>query len=127
VAVAEIMTVTERVRDALMNPRGAGELAGIIADGEQHGMQTLAQALYQATLTGDVSMRTALAHASHPHDLRLLAAADDRPPAPAELRPAAPRPAVRPPAVAVAVAVGQPSAPVAVPVPARASTPPPRR
>ena len=88
-------------------------------------MQTLAQALYQATLTGDVSMRTALAHASPPHDLRLLAAADDRPQAPTELRPAAPRPAVRPPAIPVAVL--EPVAPVAVSVPARASTPPPRR
>ncbi len=125
VAVSEIMTSTERVRDALLNPRGAAELAGIIAHGEIHGMQTLAQGLYQATLTGDVSMSVALAHASHPHDLRLIAAADERaaPPPPRELppAPAAYQPPPAPPAQR------PPDAPVAVQVPARASTPPPRR
>ncbi|HTN25269.1 MAG TPA: PilT/PilU family type 4a pilus ATPase [Solirubrobacteraceae bacterium] len=134
IAACEIMTVTERVRDALINPRGAAELAGIIAHGEIHGMQTLAQALYQATLTGEVSMRVALAHASHPHDLRLIAAADERPPAPAELAPPPAPAAHQPPPAPTGV---QPSpAPdvhrplgdrVAAPGPARASTPPPRR
>jgi hypothetical protein len=59
-------------------------------------------------------MRAALTHASHPHDLRLLAAADERPappapppplgvrdvgPVPASVTPAAPRRPSTPPPV----------------------------
>ena len=82
-AVTEVMTVTDRVRDALLHPRGTAEIPGILAHGELNGMHTFAQSLYQATQTGQISMRAALAHASHPHDLRLLAAADERPQVPA--------------------------------------------
>jgi twitching motility protein PilT len=78
-AVTEVLTVTQRVRDTFLNPRATNELAGIIADGEAHGMQTFTQALYRATTSGQIAMRAALAHTSHPHDLRLLAAAREQP------------------------------------------------
>ncbi len=80
VAVTEVLTVTNRVRDALLHSRAMTELAAIIADGGAHGMHTFAQSLYYATTRGQISMRVALAHTSHPHDLRLLAAAKEHPP-----------------------------------------------
>jgi len=79
VAVTEVLTITDRVRDAFLSSRAVTELAGIIADGEVHGMHTFAQALYDATKCGQISMRVALAHTSHPHDLQLLAAANEHP------------------------------------------------
>jgi len=117
-AVTEVMTVTDRVRDALINPRGTAEIAGILADSEVHGMHTFAQSLYQATQTGEISMRAAVAHASHPHDLRLLAAAEQRPQVPDEPLPARVPDAPLPPDVPVERRLA--------PVP-RVSTPPPAR
>jgi len=79
VAVTEVLTISDRVRDAFINPRGTAELAAIIADGEVHGMHTFTQALYDATQRGQVAMRVALTHTNHPHELRLLAAANEPP------------------------------------------------
>jgi twitching motility protein PilT len=118
-AVTEVLTITDRVRDALLNPRGTSELVSIIAGGEAHGMHTSTQALHRATTAGLISMSVALAHTSHPHDLRLLAQAGEQrerapePPPPVE-------PVVEPPAE---VPVQQPAA---APAP-WASTPPPFR
>jgi twitching motility protein PilT len=90
VAVTEVLTTSDRVRDAFINPRGTSELAAIIADGEAHGMHTFTQTLYHAIERGQIAMRVALAHTSHPHELRLLAAADEHPVKTPEAHPAAP-------------------------------------
>ena len=75
VAITEVMTMTGRVHDVILDPDRTGELAQIIGEGEFYGMHTFDQALYEATTRGVISMRVALQHASHPHDLKLLAAA----------------------------------------------------
>ena len=94
-AVTEVLTISDRVRDAFLNPRGTTELAAIIADGEAHGMHTFTQALYDAIQRGQISMRVALAHTTHPHDLRLLAAANEQP-APLAVPAPEPEPEQRP-------------------------------
>jgi twitching motility protein PilT len=117
-AVTEVLTITDRVRDALLNPRGTSELVSIIADGEAHGMHTLTQALHRATTAGQISMRVALAHTSHPHDLRLLSQArEHQASTPAPPPPVEPE---QPPAEAPAQPSGDAQA-------ARVSTPPPFR
>jgi twitching motility protein PilT len=48
----------------------------VIAEGEFYGMQTFDQALYDAIKRGDIAMQHAVRHATHPHDLKLLVAAE---------------------------------------------------
>lgn len=74
VAITEVLTMTGRVHDAIANPRSTDGLVDIIAEGEFYGMHTFDQALYAAVTDGRVSMEVALRHATHPHDLKLLAA-----------------------------------------------------
>jgi twitching motility protein PilT len=72
VAIAEVMTMTGRVHDLVMDPRRTGELPDVIEQGEYYGMQTFDQALYRALLAGEVSLQDAIRHATRPHDLELL-------------------------------------------------------
>lgn len=74
VAVTEVLTMTGRVHDAIAEPKSAVGLTEIVAEGDFYGMHTFDQALYAATSQGLVSMEVALRHATHPHDLKLLAA-----------------------------------------------------
>src|SRR3954463_958511 len=46
VAAAEVMRMTGRVRDMIMDPQLTGRLAEVIAEGEYYGMQTFDQALF---------------------------------------------------------------------------------
>jgi len=75
-AVTEILTMTGRVHDLIMDPKRTGELADVIAEGTYYGMQTFDQALYEAVGTGTVSMQDALHYATRPHDLKLLVEAE---------------------------------------------------
>jgi len=72
-AITEIMTMTGRVHDLILDPARTGQLTDVIQEGEYYGMQTFDQALYAALMTGDVSMEDALHFATRPHDLKLLA------------------------------------------------------
>jgi twitching motility protein PilT len=76
VAVTEVLTMTGRVHDVILNGDHSGELDQIIAEGDYYGMHSFDQALYEATTKGLISMAVALQHASHPHDLKLLVAAE---------------------------------------------------
>jgi twitching motility protein PilT len=78
VAVCEILRMTGRVRDMIMDPEQTGRLREVIAEGEYYGMQTFDQALLQHYQAGRVSMDDALRVASSPHDFKLLVAADGR-------------------------------------------------
>jgi len=49
-----------------------------IKDGAYYGMQTFDQAFYAAVKRGDVDIEEALRHATSPHDLELLIAADGK-------------------------------------------------
>jgi twitching motility protein PilT len=76
VATCEILRMTGRVRDMIMNPQETGRLIEVITEGEYYGMQTFDQALFKHVQAGRVSMDEALRAATHPHDFKLLVSAD---------------------------------------------------
>jgi twitching motility protein PilT len=78
VAVCEIMRMTGRARDMIMDPEQTGRLREVIAEGEYYGMQTFDQALLHHHQAGRVSMEDALRVATSPHDFKLLVAAEGR-------------------------------------------------
>jgi len=78
VAVCEVLRMTGRVRDMIMNPAETGRLTEVIADGGYYGMQTFDQALFAHLKAGRVTMEQALEYASIPHDFKLLVSADGR-------------------------------------------------
>ena len=78
VAVCEILVMTGRVRDMIMDPTQTGRLHEVIQEGEYYGMQTFDQALLKHVQAGRVSMEEALRAATHPHDFKLLVAAEGR-------------------------------------------------
>jgi twitching motility protein PilT len=78
VATCEILRMTGRVRDMIMDPSQTGQLPEVIAEGAYYGMQTFDQALFDHVKAGRVSLEEALRAASSPHDFKLLLAADGR-------------------------------------------------
>ena len=74
VAACEVLRMTGRVRDMIMNPAETGRLPEVIAEGSYYGMQTFDQALLAHVQAGRVSMDEALRAATHPHDFKLLVA-----------------------------------------------------
>jgi twitching motility protein PilT len=77
-AVCEILRMTGRARDMIMDPEQTGRLREVIEEGEFYGMQTFDQALLTHYQAGRVSMEDALRVATSPHDFKLLVAADGR-------------------------------------------------
>jgi twitching motility protein PilT len=78
VAVCEILRMTGRARDMIMDPEQTGRLREVIEEGEFYGMQTFDQALLTHFQAGRVSMEDALRVATSPHDFKLLVAAEGR-------------------------------------------------
>ncbi|HEY6398789.1 MAG TPA: type IV pilus twitching motility protein PilT, partial [Solirubrobacteraceae bacterium] len=78
VAVCEILIMTGRVRDMIMDPVQTGRLHEVIQEGEYYGMQTFDQALLGHLQAGRITMDEALKAATHPHDFKLLVAAEGR-------------------------------------------------
>jgi twitching motility protein PilT len=76
VATCEILRMTGRVRDMIMNPEETGKLPEVISEGAYYGMQTFDQALLYHVQQGRVSMEDALKAATHPHDFKLLVSSD---------------------------------------------------
>ena len=76
VATCEILRMTGRVRDMIMNPDETGKLPEVISEGAYYGMQTFDQALLAHVQAGLVSMDDALKAATHPHDFKLLVSSD---------------------------------------------------
>jgi twitching motility protein PilT len=76
VATCEILRMTGRVRDMIMNPQETGRLIEVITEGEYYGMQTFDQALLKHVQAGRVSMEEALRAATHPHDFKLLVSSE---------------------------------------------------
>ncbi len=76
VAVCEVMVVTGRVQDLILNPQETGRITEVISEGEYYGMQTFDQALLKLIMAGKLEEETAMAAASSPHDLKLMLAAD---------------------------------------------------
>jgi twitching motility protein PilT len=78
VCVCEILRITGRARDMILDPDQTGRLHEVITEGGYYGMQTFDQALLKHYQAGRVSMEDALRVASSPHDFKLLVAADGR-------------------------------------------------
>jgi twitching motility protein PilT len=76
VATCEILRMTGRVKDMIMNPEETGRLPEVIAEGSYYGMQTFDQALLAHVQAGRVSMEEALKAATQPHDFKLLVSSD---------------------------------------------------
>jgi twitching motility protein PilT len=76
VATCEILRMTGRVRDMILNPEETGRLHEVIFEGAYYGMQTFDQALLLHVQAGRVAMDDALKAATHPHDFKLLVSAD---------------------------------------------------
>jgi twitching motility protein PilT len=76
VATCEILRMTGRVRDMIMNPEETGKLPEVISEGAYYGMQTFDQALLYHVQQGRVAMQDALKAATHPHDFKLLVSSD---------------------------------------------------
>jgi twitching motility protein PilT len=78
VAASEVMIVTGRVEDLILNPEETGKISQVIAEGDYYGMQTFDQALLEHVQAGRVSERTAMDYASSPHDFKLMLASSGR-------------------------------------------------
>ncbi len=78
VAVCEILRMTGRVRDMIVDPAQTGKLNEVIAAGGYYGMQTFDQALFGHLKAGRVTMDDAMRVATSPHDFKLLVQADGR-------------------------------------------------
>jgi twitching motility protein PilT len=78
VAICEILRMTGRARDMILDQEQTGRLREVIAEGGYYGMQTFDQALLHHYQAGRVSMEDALRVASSPHDFKLLVAAEGR-------------------------------------------------
>ncbi len=78
VAVCEILRMTGRVRDMILDPTQTGKLVEVIASGGYYGMQTFDQALFGHVQAGRVTFEDAMRVASSPHDFKLLMQAEGR-------------------------------------------------
>ncbi|MEH3053582.1 MAG: type IV pilus twitching motility protein PilT [Patulibacter minatonensis] len=78
VAVCEVLRMTGRVRDMIMDPDQTGRLGEIIEEGSYYGMQTFDQALYNHLAAGRVSVDDAMQASTTPHDLKLLLQANGK-------------------------------------------------
>src|ERR671921_140357 len=76
VATCEILRMTGRVRDMIINPDDTGKLPEGISEGAYYGMQTFDQALLYHVQQDRVAMDDALKAATHPHDFKLLVSSD---------------------------------------------------
>jgi twitching motility protein PilT len=76
VATCEILRMTGRVRDMIMDQSQTGRLQEVIQEGGFYGMQTFDQALLGHVSAGRVAMDEALRAATQPHDFMLAVAAD---------------------------------------------------
>ena len=78
VATCEVLRMTGRVRDMIMDPQQTGRLTEVISEGAYYGMQTFDQALFDHVKADRIDVAQALLAATSPHDFKLLLAADGR-------------------------------------------------
>jgi twitching motility protein PilT len=75
VAVSEVLVVTGRVQDLILNPEETGKVTEVISEGGYYGMRTFDQALLGYVMDGRISIEVAMETASSPHDFKLMLAA----------------------------------------------------
>jgi twitching motility protein PilT len=78
VACCEVLRMTGRVRDMIMDPLQTGRIPEVIAEGEFYGMQTFDQHLFAHLKAGRITMEQAVETATSPHDFKLMVAADGK-------------------------------------------------
>jgi twitching motility protein PilT len=78
IAACEILRMTGRVRDMIMDPAQTGRLGEVVSEGAYYGMQTFDQALFHHVKGGRVTVEDAMRAATHPHDFKLLLASEGR-------------------------------------------------
>ncbi len=79
VATAEILVMTGRVHDMILDPKLTGQLPEVIAEGGYYGMQTFDQHLLQHLEARRITMEEAVQVATSPHDFKLMVAAAGKP------------------------------------------------
>jgi twitching motility protein PilT len=131
VATCEIMVMTGRVHDMIMDPKQTSMLGEVAAEGGYYGMQTFDQHLLEHLQAGRITMEEATRVASSPHDFKLMVAAQarigprshaDKGQGVIEGAPDAPAPDSAPPADS---APADPPAPASAPPAFQAQTAPP--
>jgi twitching motility protein PilT len=75
VPASEILVVTGRVQDLILNPDETGKITEVIGEGEYYGMRTFDQSLLRYVMEGRITEEVALDYASSPHDFKLMLAA----------------------------------------------------
>jgi len=75
VPASEVLVVTGRVQDLILNPEETGKITEVISEGEYYGMRTFDQSLLTYVMEGKISEAIALDYASSPHDFKLMLAA----------------------------------------------------
>jgi twitching motility protein PilT len=78
VPASEVMVVTGRIQDLILNPEETGKITEVIAEGDYYGMRTFDQALMSYVAEGRIAEQVAMEYASNPHDLKLMLAAGGR-------------------------------------------------
>jgi twitching motility protein PilT len=78
VACCEILAMTGRVHDMILDPRHTGNLREVVAEGAYYGMQTFDQHLLAHLEAGRISLEDAVRVATSPHDFKLTVAARRR-------------------------------------------------
>ena len=78
VATCEILRMTGRGKDMIMDPQQTGRLTEVVSEGAYYGMQTFDQALFEHVKAGRVDVEQAMRAATSPHDFKLLLAADGK-------------------------------------------------
>ncbi|CAN5249367.1 type IV pilus twitching motility protein PilT [soil metagenome] len=71
VAAIEVLVMTSRLREFLLDPAKTGEIEDAIAGGDYYGMQTFDQHLLALLAEGRITLKDALDAATSPHDLRI--------------------------------------------------------
>ncbi|MEJ7798626.1 MAG: hypothetical protein WKF42_09015, partial [Solirubrobacteraceae bacterium] len=72
VATCEILRMTGRGRDMIMDPQQTGRLTEVVSEGGYYGMQTFDPALFDHVKAGRVDVDQALKAATSRHDFKLL-------------------------------------------------------
>ena len=75
VACCEIMVMTGRVHDMILDPKLTGQLPEVVAEGAYYGMQTFDQHLLKHLRAGRITFDEAMRAATSPHDFKLMVAA----------------------------------------------------
>ena len=79
VACCEILVMTGRVHDMILDPKLTGQLPEVIAEGGYYGMQTFDQHLLRHLQAGRMTIEEAMHVATSPHDFKLMVAAQENP------------------------------------------------